>query len=1663
MARLNSTRKTHQLTYRAIRIEGGLIPADELTRLTLLADPKDTEQTESHYRIAKGLKLRDEIARDFKIALNLWQDFQLLRQRQDVRLHEVTVREWLIPLMRDVLHFHDIGRHSPIEVAGHQYNIGHAGSGGRVPLVLAGVDEPLDTAADRFGETNPETGKIRRRSPFMLTQEALNASDDSLWALVSNGLSLRILRDNPSLTRPAYIEVDLEAIFAEELLADFSAFWLLAHASRFGNAEALQTDCPWERWRDAGQQVGVTVRGKLRNQVANALRALGTGFLSHPANSSLRAALQDAEDGYDRQAFFEELLRLVYRLIFLSTVEDRRDRGSGERLVFAPDASDEAKARYLDGYSLTWLRERAVRRSQHDRHADLWQALTITFRALAHGEAALGLPAIGGLFDTDQCSHLDAAELENRYLLAAVFELGWFRADGSLSRVNYRDMGPEELGSVYESLLELVPDPQGLAHAGTARLAFVGDEITDASTKGNTRKLTGSYYTPDNLVQELIKSALEPVIEQAVKANPQRPVDALLELTICDPACGSGHFLLAAARRLADEVALHRAAVEREGGVPTPIDYRHALRDVVSRCIYGVDKNPMAIQLAKTALWLEAYSPDRPLSFVDHHLRVGDALLGVLDPKVLEHGIPDEAYTVLSGDDKATASALKKQNKADLKSWRAIAGGDLLTQAGLAVQAVTVEALDDDTPEHLTAKRQAWATAEAEAQRSTFARLADTYMAAFLAPKLADTKHVVPLSGYLWGVLSGQPIKAELEDAAQAICRQHAVFHWWLAFPQVAARGGFSVMLGNPPWERIKLQEEEFFATRSPLVATAKNKAERSQRIEWLREGVLLHNVNPDLERAEGLTPPNHAEMSLYASFIAARHGAEAASLYAHDGRRYPLTGVGDVNTYALFAETFLQATSAVGRAGFIVPTGIATDDSTKHFFDAISKGRLIKLHDLRTGPGLFSEIGHQRFKFCLLTLGTASSAEFAFFALRVEDLADTRRHFQLTPEEFALINPNTRTCPVFRSERDAELTKKLYRVAPVLIKEEVTDEIGQVLRAEENPWGISFQRMFDMATDSNLFRDKPSLPDESPRLSLYEAKMIHQFDHRWATYVDSPDGKIGEVEAIDVTSTQKADPAFTVRPRYWLSEREVLARIANVPTKVTRAWLELHVARKTARRDAEGEVLADLLRALAQWVAGEFFHAVAGSPSAQNVWTPTQAQPHIQTVEVQLQARFPRLSDVLRGEGLTTKKALSEFPKWATQNVTARLTDDELSVLADALRVTTPENGLLELLDDWMDRRSPRWLMGWRDICRSTDYRTLISSVIPRSGVGDKFLLMTPRASAPLCAALVGNLNSLVCDFVARQKVGGTAFKYFTMKQIAVLPPNSYTPENLEFIVPRVLELTYAADDMKYWAEDLVAYDPRPLIERSQPFAWNPERRAHLRAELDAYYAHLYGLTRDELRYILDPADVMGTDYPSETFRVLKNNEMREFGEYRTQRLVLEAWDRQSAMSSRDASAVPVVPVQYSEQGLIRSAEEAKLAGLIVALAELHPAGCSVSQLQFLIARSAIATQYLEPAEAQQLTSLLDAHWTSSIVQLVERVLPIVQRLEAVSVLVREQQGVASLFRRGSGAIPGDVTQLSEHVGIARLLAAAESRRVALEGTTTDDSSATRRSTGTR
>jgi hypothetical protein len=194
-------------------------------------------------------------------------------------------------------------------------------------------------------------------------------------------------------------------------------------------------------------------------------------------------------------------------------------------------------------------------------------------------------------------------------------------------------------------------------------------------------------------------------------------------------------------------------------------------------------------------------------------------------------------------------------------------------------------------------------------------------------------------------------------------------------------------------------------------------------------------------------------------------------------------------------------------------------------------------------------------------------------------------------------------------------------------------------------------------------------------------------------------------------------------------------------------------------------------------------------------------------------------------------------------------------------------------------------WLMGWRDIVLTAVERTVIFSVMPRSAVGHTCPLMFVEAEPKLWAALLANLDSLALDFVARLKIGGTHLTHGYLKQFAILPPSHYAPVDLAFIVPRVVELTYTSHSVAPFARDL-GYD-------GPPFRWDEERRAQLRAELDAWYACAYGLTRDELRYVLNPADVKGPDYPSETFRVLKKNEIARFGEYRTGRLVLAAYDQ--------------------------------------------------------------------------------------------------------------------------------------------------------------------------
>lgn len=1405
-------RNEAQLQFDTLAIEGGLFTAEWLSKVASFKAPS---QTDTDYAVRAGFSTREEIALAWRSAQHLWGQFKSARQPSGADTWAVTQR-FVTELLRQSFGFTNLrAAEQPQELDGRHYPVGHFAVGHTVPLIISACTEPklLDTPHDRLGDSSGD--RLRRRSAFGLLQEFLNAADHALWGIASNGLLLRIARDNGSLTRPAWLEADLERLFEEENQAEFSVLWLLLHASRFGAEGQPPNDCILEQWRNGCRDQGIQARGLLRRNVEQALKDLGQGFVGHPANAALREALGNGS--LSTREYFRQLLRLVYRLIFLLTVEERG-------ILHPPGSLDAARSLFERGYSLKLLRDKAVRRSAHDRHHDLWEGLKRVWLGLAEGEPRLALPALGGLFSSNQCPALDGARLENRHLLAALFHLAWMRdAPGEpLTRVNWRDMGSEELGGIYESLLELTPQ---LAH-DNRHFSF----LEGSATKGNARKTSGSYYTPDSLVQELLDSALEPVVAKCLAsyggtlASGEAAAQALLSITVCDPACGSGHFILAAARRL----ATHLARVQTEGSQPTPDDYRHALRQVVTHCIHGVDLNPMAVELAKIALWLEAYTPDAPLGFIDHHIRCGDALLGILDPAILENGIPDKAFNALSGDDKEVVKALKKANKDALKSIAKIQQEGHMPNWQEAVgQAAELETLPDDTLIAIDAKRAAFAETEAAIAQSRARIAADIFLAAFILPKTPQNKDLIPTSQDLWLVMNGEAPRTGVPEAAAKAVSSVQALHWWQAFPQVRAKGGFDVLLGNPPWDQLVFREQEFFSAVAPSIAQARTSSERTRLISELSEN----------------------QPALYKLYTDELRKSEALRLLTQEGGQFLLTGRGRSNTFSLFTELCWKLANACGRIGLVVPSGVITDDTTKLLFqDLVKTNSLVSVLDFENRLPLFPDID-SRTKFSLLTMRGIDSHDdnlkplFVFFAQTPDDVRDPERHLLLAKEDFDLLNPNTRTACVFRTRRDAEITLKVHRETPVLLLE------GS---STGNPWQLATRPgLFNMAGHSSIFKSRDELLAQGGRLEgnvfevkskkylpLYEGKMVSLFDHRAADVVISQTAALRQGQSEALTETEHLDPSRSPMPRHWVDESLVYDQVG----------------------------------------------------------------------------------------------------------------------------------------EEW-DRK---WIIGWKEITSPTNERTLIPSVLPLVAIGHKFpIFIIGEENRKLAPCFLGNLSSLVCDFIVRQKLGTTSLTPFTIKQLPILPPDRFSKAEIDFICPRILELTYTAHDLQSWASDL-NYD-------GPPFLWNSERRAVLRAELDALYARLYGLTRDELRYILSPTDVMGMDYPSETFRVLKKNEIEQFDEYRTARLVLREFDRMAlADATGEAYQSLLVPPpgqqtspQYSPIGVIRDENEARLTGLVLAL--IRQAG-TLPRQHLTFALEALQNEVqanvsLSPSEAAQLSAYRQSH----------------------------------------------------------------------------------------
>ena len=1030
--------------FSSLKIVGGLLPADLLGRVSA-GDPQVPGTGPQTYGLERGESVRRQASRSWLYLLEVWQDFKRRVEgpgAAEAVSARVTRERWLRILLRE-LGFHEMAG-GGFELEGKSFPVSHRS--GHVPVHLLGWATDLDH----------KTPHVTARAPQSMLQELLNRDEAYLWAILSNGATLRLLRDSTALVGSSYVEFDLEAIFDGELFSDFVLLYLTCHESRF----AIQDDggpasCYLEQWRGFAAQQGERALDQLRNGVQQAISILGTGFLSHPANPHLRGRLDPGNADLKLDDFNRALLRLVYRMLFWFVAEDR-----GALLQPDPDDADaatratlrEARDRYAAYFSAARLRQLA-RRNRGSRHGDLFDAAQLVFDALGTegGVPELALPGIGGIFESQHDDGtplpldepLAGARLSNEALLGAVRDLSLVkpRDGGAWRRVDFGNLGAEELGSVYESLLELIPryDPEQLAY-------------TLETLAGNERKESGSYYTPTSLVECLLDSALDPLLDEASNhGTAEERVSALLDLTVCDPACGSGHFLVAAARRIAKRIA----AEETGESEPPDAVVRAALRRVTGRCIYGVDINPMAAELAKVSLWLEALDPGRPLSYLDQNIRVGNSLLGVT-PALLAEGLPDAAFTPIEGDDRKVAAALKKQNASERQGQHDLfsPSGIPVTNAVLAKRAGEIaHALPDSLEDlHIHQQRQAQQLVESPEHRIQ-KLLADAWCAAFVQPKTAVTRGTAITQAVLeqFGGDAGTLELAAAEDLVVNLTRQYRFFHWHVEFPHIFRvgngatdidpstgwAGGFSCVIGNPPWENIEFKDKEFFANEAPDIANAVG-ATRKRLIESLpaSDPYLANKYDAAVQAIKAM----HHFVSSSAAF----------PLYSRGMRE--IKGANRYKTDALFVERSRNLVLAHGRLGLIVPTGVAIDAVTQFLFkDFVVSGKLASLYDFENAQPIFRGV-HRSYKFSLLTLAgrgiNMDRSAFAFFLHDVRDLASKDAVFALTREEIQLLNPNTGTLPIFRARRDAEIAIDVYRRVPVLWRE----------HPEQNSWSLSFR-----------------------------------------------------------------------------------------------------------------------------------------------------------------------------------------------------------------------------------------------------------------------------------------------------------------------------------------------------------------------------------------------------------------------------------------------------------------------------------------------------------------------------------------------------------------------------------------------------------------------------
>ncbi|UVO54403.1 Eco57I restriction-modification methylase domain-containing protein [Sphingomonas sp. SUN039] len=1200
------------------------------------------------------------------------------------------------------------------------------------------------------------------------------------FGILTNGRLWRLYDHKHRSRLEGYVEIDLtKAMTDDEQLRLFLIFF-----ARAAFVPTLTGKTPLTRALEDSRSFEARVTDALADKVFGSVFPALAGALA--ANDPQRPAVPDT-------AYFGQLreaaLTWLYRLLFVLYAEDRdllptRQRRDGLRemrkeVAFAIDN-----------------REGLSEHPENDRDLrSLWHKIDV-------GDRGIGLPPYnGGLFKDGRSPLLDRSLIPDVDFAPLLDALSRETTGDAPRLINYRDLSVQHLGSVYERLLEF-------------DLAELDGRIV-ARPQTFARKTSGSYYTPEELVMLVIRRTIGPLLDEKraifanvvgekartkqAKDNPEFPLAAVagydpatafLTLRICDPAMGSGHFLVSLVDYLADQVMLattDAAALVGFGDYRSPlldrlesirarireqadangwrvedaqlIDRQLVRRIILKRVVHGVDKNPMAVELAKLSLWLHTFTVGAPLSFLDHHLRCGDSLFGewvASGMDRLERGglfkgdelsAAERAITEMQQVEEITDADIGEVHESArnfdaarakiapleryfslLQGYRWLEG--TADDARKKARAVEKEAArTNDTDEAMRLTRLAW-----DLKRKGSA------LDALLDGDLGEPDAVLDMC---YGRIGTTRVPGADEDAALGplikavgIAADANFLHWELAFPTVwqhwrspsQRRGGFDAIIGNPPWDRMKMQEVEWFASRRPDIARATRAADRTRMVAALKS-----NGDPLADQYD-----RASEMAALASRMA----------NLRDGQ-YPLLGRGDTNLYSLFVEAAQRLVNPGGIVGLLVPSGIAGDLGASAFFRSISTtGRLGALLDYanRPAPGLpefFTDVD-SRFKFCALVFGgaqrTFAAAQCGFFLGTTNDTALADATFPLAPADFAAVNPNTGTAPVFRTVRDADLTTAIYARLPVLVKHQQAEEksaapdpravVGDLLggpaqkKASVSLWPVRYLRMFDMTNDSHLFRSRAELeadgwyPVAGGRMNkgtaeavpLYEGKMVQAFDHRAASVTVNADNLHRPGQPESATPEQHADPDWLPDPQFWVDA-------ANV---------------------SEGGV--------------------------------------------------------------------------------------------------------------------ERWCIGFKDVTAPTNMRTMIASMVPFAGYGNTLpvlLLPDPVDSALVLANLNAfALDYVVRQKVQGQHVNWYIVEQLPVIPPAAYDSNFGAMSARQIVAREVLHLTYTAHDMAPFARDMGYVDGDGAV--LPPFVWDDADRRQRRARLDALYFHLYGLSKADAEYIL-------------------------------------------------------------------------------------------------------------------------------------------------------------------------------------------------------------------